>query len=313
MKPRSRLTDYAVYLVVRILVCILQGMPMHAGRAFGNGLAWLAYRIDRRHREAAYDNLRHAFPGRYTEAQLRRLVLDTYRHFTGIFIEMIYFPRILRVTNYKKYVRFENMQESIQAFVSGQPVLIVTGHFGNWEMAGYALGLVGFKTYAIARPLDNPYLERFAKRFRQRTGQTLLAKNGDFDRIEAVLDSGGILATLGDQDAGQRGLFVDFFHRPASTHKAIALLALEHHATLTVCVARKTGEPTQYVIQSEDLLAPEAIDAEPGSVRGITQRFTSALERLIRLDPKQYFWLHRRWKHQPKNAASRSRGGSEAA
>jgi len=306
MKPRSRLADYAVYLLVRVLVCILQGMPMNAGRALGNGLAWLAFHIDKRHREAALENLRHAVPDRYPEPQLRELVRDTYRHFAGILIEMVYFPRMLRVTNYKKYVRFENMQETIKALTSGRPVLIVTGHFGSWEMAGYALGMVGFKTYAIARPLDNPHLERFAKQFRQRTGQTLLAKKGDFERIEEILKGGGIISTLGDQDAGQRGLFVDFFNRPASTHKAIALLALEHKATLTVCVARKLGEPANYVIQSEALMTPADLDAEPGSVRGITQRFTSALERLIRLDPKQYFWLHRRWKHQPALKKSKS-------
>jgi len=279
---------------------------MNAGRALGNGLAWLAFHIDKRHREAALENLRHAVPDRYPEPQLRELVRDTYRHFAGILIEMVYFPRMLRVTNYKKYVRFENMQETIKALTSGRPVLIVTGHFGSWEMAGYALGMVGFKTYAIARPLDNPHLERFAKQFRQRTGQTLLAKKGDFERIEEILKGGGIISTLGDQDAGQRGLFVDFFNRPASTHKAIALLALEHKATLTVCVARKLGEPANYVIQSEALMTPADLDAEPGSVRGITQRFTSALERLIRLDPKQYFWLHRRWKHQPALKKSKS-------
>jgi Kdo2-lipid IVA lauroyltransferase/acyltransferase len=306
MKPRSRLADYAVYLIVRMLVCVLQGMSFSTGRNFGSALAWLAYHIDKRHRRVALENLRHAFPGRFSEPQLQQLVLDCYRHFAAILIEMIYFPRILRVTNYKKYVRFENMAEAVRCFVSGRPMLIVTGHFGNWEMAGYALGLVGFKTYAIARPLDNPYLESFAKRFRERTGQTLLAKKGDFERIEQILKEGGIISTLGDQDAGQRGLFVNFFNRPASTHKAIALLALEHRAALAVCVARKTAEPIQYVVHCEDLMTPANLDAEPGAVRGITQRFTSALERLIRLDPKQYFWLHRRWKHQPAAKKSKS-------
>src|SRR5205085_11965591 len=113
--------------------------------------------------------------------------------------------------------------------LSGRPVLCVTGHFGNWELAGYSLGLVGCPTHAIARPLDNPYVDRFLRTFRERTGQKLLAKRGDFDNMEKLLQDGGLLATLADQDAGQRGIFVDFFGRPASTHKAVALMAIRYN------------------------------------------------------------------------------------
>src|SRR5258706_16456245 len=98
-----------------------------------------------------------------------------------------------------------------EVLLSGRPVLFVTGHFGNWEVAGMAFGLVGFRSHAIARPLDNPYVDDLLRSFRERTGQKLLAKQGDFANIEALLKSGGILATLADQDAGPRGLFVDFF------------------------------------------------------------------------------------------------------
>jgi KDO2-lipid IV(A) lauroyltransferase len=117
--------------------------------------------------------------------------------------------------------------------------------------------------------------------------------------MEEVMRGGGIISTLGDQDAGQRGLFVEFFGRPTSTHKAIALLALEHQAHISVCAAHKIGEPMRYVIDCSDHLSHAELLAEPGGVRGITQRFTRAFERLVRLDPRQYFWLHRRWKHQP--------------
>src|SRR5208282_4553765 len=98
----------------------------------------------------------------------------------------------------------------------------------------YVLGLLGVKSYAVARPLDNPYLEDFLRRFRERTGQKLLAKRGDFEQMQTILGKGGIIATLGDQDAGQRGLFVDFFGRPASTHKAMAVLALEYNVPILV-------------------------------------------------------------------------------
>jgi KDO2-lipid IV(A) lauroyltransferase len=124
--------------------------------------------------------------------------------------------------------------------------------------------------------------------------------------MQAILAGGGVIATLGDQDAGQRGLFVDFFGRPASTHKAVALLALEHHVPLAVVGVRKVGEPLRYQLLIEDIILPEEYESQPGAVPAITQRFTSALERLVRQAPEQYFWLHRRWKHQPAKARRRA-------
>jgi Kdo2-lipid IVA lauroyltransferase/acyltransferase len=195
-------------------------------------------------------------------------------------------------------VRLVHGERVIDAMLSGRPLLIVTGHYGNWEMAGYVIGLAGFRTHAIARPLDNPFLDDFLRAFRERTGQRLLAKHGDFDKMQALLDSGGVIATLADQDAGQRGLFVDFFGRPASTHKAVALMAIEHRVPMVVVGTPKING--QYHISSADVIFPEDYDQSPDAVRKITQRFTTDLEDLVRLAPEQYFWVHRRWKHQPQ-------------
>ncbi len=298
-KPRSRIGDFAAYLLVRFAVCVLQSLPLEAGRAFARFLAWLAYRIDRRHREVALDNLRQAFPGQYTQVQLNDLVKAVCRHFGELLVEIVHLPRKLHPHNWRRYIEVNHGREVVGALLSGRPLLIVTGHFGNWEMAGYALAMLGFKTYAIARPLDNPHLDRFLRRFRERTGQKLLAKKGELERIESILKEGGVICTLADQDAGQRGLFVDFFGRPASTHKAIALLALEHRATLLVSGARRVGWPLRYIIETTDIIRAEDYEQFRDPVRELTQRFTTGLEKLARLDVRQYFWLHRRWKHQP--------------
>jgi KDO2-lipid IV(A) lauroyltransferase len=298
-KNRSRAADYAVYMVVRILVCLIQMLSWRLAESFAGWLAWLAYRVDRRHRLVALDNLRHAFPGRHSDAELDSLVRATYRHFAGLLTEIILTPRKLHICNWKEHVELPQDQIVVDRLLSGRPLLIVTGHFGNWELAGYVLGLLGFTTHAIARPLDNPYLDAFLRRFREHTGQEILAKHGDFDQMQDLLARGGVLATLGDQDAGQRGMFVEFFGRPASTHKAIALMALEYHVPIAVCGAARVGQPLRYRIECEDVILPEEYAAQPGAVKVITQRFTRALQRLVCRHPEQYFWLHRRWKHQP--------------
>ena len=118
--------------------------------------------------------------------------------------------------------------------------------------------------------------------------------------MQGILQEKGVICTLADQDAGRHGLFVDYFGRPASTHKAIALLSIHHNAVLVVCGAQRVGEPLQYAIRVMDVIDPGEYEHDSRAVRVITQRFTRALEALVRLDPAQYFWLHRRWKHQPQ-------------
>jgi Kdo2-lipid IVA lauroyltransferase/acyltransferase len=291
--------DYAVYVAVRLVVCVLQALPPAGARAVALGLAWLAHRVDRRHRTVARDNLRHAFPGRYPDAELDALVRAVYRHFCTVGLEIVRLPRKLHVTNWRDFVELDAGGRMVDVLTCGRPVLMVTGHFGNWEMGGYVLGLFGFRTSGVARRLDNPHLDRFLLRFRQGTGQTILDKNTDYLRIQQVLATGGVLGMLADQDAGARALFVDFFGRPASTFKSIALLALEYNALLMVMGVPKVGEPMRYRVVCEDVIDPAEYADRPDAAKAITQRYTAALERLVRRHPDQYFWLHRRWKHQP--------------
>jgi KDO2-lipid IV(A) lauroyltransferase len=302
-KERSNLADFAVYLLVRVVVCCIQSLSLPMAYRLAEMLAWLSYRVDRRHRLVAAENLCRAFPERFGDAAAcDGMVRDVYRHCCKLLVEIIHLPRRMHASTWRRYVELDNGKQIIDTLLSGRPVMIVTGHFGNWEMSGYILAMFGFRTHAIARPLDNPYLDGFLRQFRERTGQKLLAKKGDFDQMETILKSGGVLGTLGDQDAGQRGLFVDFFGRPASTHKAIALLSLEHQVPLMIGGARRIGEPLRYRTWVEDMVFPEDYAARPDAVTAITQRFTTALERIVRKAPAQYFWLHRRWKHQPAKA-----------
>jgi KDO2-lipid IV(A) lauroyltransferase len=305
-KARSRVADYAVYLVLRTFVCLVQAMSLAMGRKLAAGLAWVVYKLDKRHRTVARDNLRQAFPGAYNEAQLDALVLAVIRHFCTVAIEIIHLPRVFHQTNWRRFVTLPNGPTLLDPLLSGRPLMLVTGHFGNWELGGFILGALGFKTYAIARTLDNPYVDWFLRvKFREKTGQQILSKDEDYERIKQVLANNGVLATLADQDAGQRGLFVDFLGRPASTHKAVALLSMAYKVPLAVIGTAKVSEPMRYAVLVEDVIYPEEYDGQPDAVRQITQRFSAALERLVRRYPQQYFWLHRRWKHQPLVKARR--------
>jgi len=299
-KKEIPLLNYFIYLLVRLFVCAIQAIPLETGKSFATGLAWLIYQLDKRHRQVAHDNLTLAFPELVNDYHKRdKIVRKVLQHFCTLLIEIVHLPRIMNNRTWRDFLDLGDNPIIVEALLKKRPLMIVTGHLGNWEMAGFSLGLLGFTTHAIARTLDNPYLEKFLKDFRERTGQKLLAKKGDFEQMTHILAAGGTIATLADQDAGPRGQFVQFFGRPASTHKAIALLAMEFNVPMAVVGVPRIGKPMKYKVICEDLIDPEEYAGRPDALHAITQRYTSALERMIRKYPEQYFWLHRRWKHQP--------------
>lgn len=302
-KQRKLWLDWLVAMLVRSAVCVLQALPTSFANGAAELMAKLAYRIDKRHRRVAAENVGFAFPEK-TADEIDALVRRCFRHCGLLLIEIALLPRKLQVENWRTYADLIPADRILDCLLSDRPLLIVTAHFGNWELAGFTLGRLGFKTFAIARVLDNPYLETFLKRFRQATGQTIIAKKDDFERLAAVMMSGGKVATLGDQDAGPRGVFVEFLGRPASSHKAVALLAMQFDAKMIVIGVTRTAENFQrglgrYEIICEESIDPRDYSTRPDAVKAITQRYHDALARLIRRHPEQYFWLHRRWKSQP--------------
>jgi KDO2-lipid IV(A) lauroyltransferase len=149
------------------------------------------------------------------------------------------------------------------------------------------------------RPLDNVYLNEFVVKTRRTHGLTLLDKKGAMTAAEGVIRQGSLLAFIGDQDAGRKGLFVDFFGRPASTYKSIGLLAMATGAPIIVGYARRRGNSPRYDIGVQRIIRPEEWERQDDPLRWITETYTSAIESIAREDPEQYLWIHRRWKSKP--------------
>lgn len=317
-KPRNRTADFAVYLAVRFVVCVIQALPPRLAYALADAVAWLVYRAVGRRREIALANIREAFPElRGDPVAADRLVREMFRHFIRAAFESAFVARKLTLNTWRRHFVLPHGARLLPRLQNDRPTLIVSGHLGNWELAGISLGLFGYHTHAIARTLDNPHLERYIRKFRTSTGQGIIAKNGDFADLTQILKSGGKVAVLADQDAGPRGAFVNYFGRLASTHKSIALLAMQHDAVLVVVGVPRVNradyaqhpdrdvldglDPMFYAVTCEDVIDPReyAGISRTATVKAITQRYTSALEALVRRHPEQYFWLHRRWKTQP--------------
>ena len=290
-----RVLDYLVYLVVRVLICIIQAISLQTGHRLAQHLAWLSCRVLKIRRQVVDDNLRHAFP-EHTPLQRRQVAERMWEHLFLLLVEVAHARHKIHETNWRDYVQLAEVGPLLRMMLSGRPVLIVTAHFGNFEIGGFLLGILGFPTFTVARDLDNPHLDRLVGRFRAATGQTIVSKNGQFERIVAALEAGGTMTLLADQYAGPKGCWVQFFGRPASAHKAIALLSLDHDAPVAVCSVRRLARPLQFEMRLLAMLDPRDLDRSSDPIRALTQWYTSRLEEMIRQAPEQYWWLHRRWK-----------------
>ncbi|MBI2805989.1 MAG: lysophospholipid acyltransferase family protein [Planctomycetes bacterium] len=303
-KQRRWWLDYGLYVVLRLVGCILLAMPLEAALWLIRVLASIACAVDHRHRQVALENLRQSFPGVYTEEQLHQLTAGVYQHFGIMLLELLLIPRRMGSRRWREELVETFSPELRQALDSGRPILITTAHYGNWELTAFILRFYGKIAHIVARPMDNPFLDDMMTRFRECLGHKVLSKHGDLARMREILAAGGTLCTLADQSAGHRGLFVDFFGRPASTHKVIAYLARRTRALVLVGGAQSLGKPLKYTVRTTDIIDPDDYAKHPDPVFAITQRMTHAVEKLIRFDPRQYLWLHQRWKYRPPVAKS---------
>jgi KDO2-lipid IV(A) lauroyltransferase len=297
--------DFAVYVFIRVLIGLVRAVPLSVCGRGAEVLATLAARVLRIRQHVVDENLRIAFP-KLTEPERAEIAWKMWRHLFLMCAEIAHTPRKVHRTNWREHSRIVDLESFVRTLLSGRPLVVISAHYGNFELGGYLMGLFGFPTYTVARKLDNPYLDQFINRFRGRTGQYILEKQGSGTEIKQVLDAGGILTLLGDQSAGKKGCWVKFFGRPASTHKAVSLFSLGSDAPTMVSYARRIGRPLEYEVGPQAIVDP----LEPGftlrTVPLLAQWYTDQLEDLIREAPEQYWWLHRRWKGQPTARAAKS-------
>jgi len=295
---RQKAADYLAYLVLRLLIACVQALPSRACESIAAGLATLFTRLVPMRRRVLRENLQIAFPELSHERQ-HEIAWQMWRHLFLMVMEIAHTPRKLHRTNWRALVNIPQVETIIRTMYTTRPAVVISGHYGNFELGGYLMGLFGFPTHTVARKLDNPYVDKFVNEFRGRTGQHMLPKQGSGEVIEELLGNGGALTLLGDQAAGDKGCWAPFFGKLASTHKAVALFSLSFEAPTMVVGVRRRERMLRYEIEVADLLDPGAKDFPHAGVQPMTEWYTNCLEHLIRQGPEQYWWVHRRWKGNP--------------
>lgn len=309
-KLRSAILDSlqtSKYLAARVGVAVASVPSLRVSRNTAQSLAGVYARLQPRHMERARRNVAAAFP-EYSPEQVDDVALRSIKHFFMFGAEFAYVQRMLTEDGWARHITPGPLGPGLRSLIKSGPAVLITGHVGNWEILGYTIALLGFPMHAVYRPLDVPALDRWVRGTRSRRGLELVDKFGVVRRLPVLAAAGAPLGLVADQNGGDRGVFVPYFNRLTSTYKSIGLLAMQIGARVVCGFARRrpiseTRDPDLlgYSLEVTDDFGPEDWATHPDPLFYLTARYRRAIEKMIRLAPEQYLWMHRIWRSRPRH------------
>jgi len=296
--PR-RLRGVLLAALLRGLAAVLSPLSWAAAERCGRALGALAWRLGRRDRRRALDHLAIAFPD-LAPAARRALARDCFRHQGMNLAECLHLlGRDCREV--AAHVEVEGWEEVERARAEDRPLLIVTGHCGNWELLAALINCRGLGMAVVARALEEPELQALLAGLRDRFGTATIERGGEgaARAILGRLRRGGVLGMLIDQDTKVDGVWVPFFGRPAFTPVGPAKIALRQRAAVVPAFIERlpAGRGTRGTRHLARFHPAMDLPGDPGEA---TAAMTRAVEDQIRRRPEQWVWMHRRWRRQPE-------------
>jgi len=299
-KDQGPIATWSQYLGARLAAMGLTMFNIETNLYTAASVGRAMYTWDKRHRERASRSIASAFP-EWSDDKVQAVCRDSFEHFVQLAFEVIHTPRLLTQNAIKHRATAGNLGPALEILDAGKPVILLTGHLGNWEVLGYLLALLGYEIDAVARPIDNPLINDWLLGIREQKGMRIITKWNATDRMLQVLGGGGALGFIADQNAGDKGMFVPFFGRLASSYKSIGLLAIREEVPIVCGYAHRTGPGFHYEVGVADTIMPEDWQDRPDPLYYVTARYARAIETMVRMRPHQYLWMHRRWKSRPRH------------
>ena len=295
VKPRLR--HWVQYAAGRGVLAALGAVPFGAARRVGRWLGHLGYRPFGVRRNVVERQIAAAFP-EASGASVAAMVRDAYGHFGEVLIETALLPRLGRQGILDLFEGAEGFEAIQEAQAAGKGIILITGHFGNWELAGAYVAARGIPIEVIVRRMNHPLFDSYVTRTRQGAGMIVVYDHDAVKRTPRAFKAGHAVAFVADQGVlGLASTFVPFFGRPAKTPRGPAVFALRLRLpTFFVAAVREPRGTYRCVVTPVEI--PDTGDRE-ADVDTVVARYTSILESWVRRYPGQYFWHHRRWKRQP--------------
>lgn len=285
------------YLLFASVARLLQLLPLGAVRGLARGVAHAVFVLLPVRKKLTMLQLRRAFPDT-PDAEIRRIARGSYVNLMTTIFEMMWTPR-LNADNLPRVLRIHNHDVVEHARRRGSGVIMMSGHFGNWEwLSTGASQLMGFNVTVVVHPIHNPAVDTLVEGWRQSMGNRVVDMGLSIREIIRALRNREVVAMLADQSGPSGSLYVRFFGHYAATYEGPATFALRTGAPVIMSFAVR-GDDGNYDVLQEEIPTADLRGLTDANLHELTRRHVRALERMIRRYPDQWLWQHKRWKHVP--------------
>ena len=299
-RRRSTALDRLAFLALRATMAMLAALPLAWAVRAAAGAGLVVYAVAGPLRRIGMRNLAIAFPDR-SLAERRRILRTSLANLGRMVAEMAHLPR-MTADDLRTMVVFED--EAWWAENIGRPretgVLVLSGHFGNWELLVFAQGMRGFPVSMVHRTVANPFVDRWLNAVRGRAGTRLVRKRHAAGGVLRALHEHQLLVLPFDQNSTRGlGVFADFFGVPASTNSGIARLALRTGAPIVPVFIVREGRQARHRVHVLPIMYAQRSENLEADVKRVTQEMSDVFEGMVRRFPEQWLWVHKRWKTRP--------------
>jgi KDO2-lipid IV(A) lauroyltransferase len=293
------------YAGLRAAVATLSAVGWRRASSLGGALGRLGYSPFGVRRRVVERQIAAAFP-EWNADRVAQVARGSYDHLGRLAVETALMPSLGKKGILDLVSRTTGWDLVEGAIAAKRGVLLIAGHFGNWEVSGAYIAARGVPVDVIVRRMSNPIFDRYLNQTRADLGMTVVYDADAVRRTTRSLKEGRAIGFLADQGVlNLASTHVPFFGRPAKTPRGPAVFTLRYHAP-TLFVAAVREPDGRFHLSFEDVPYEETGDRER-DVDGIVASYTRILEGMVRKTPEQYFWQHRRWKHQPPDTPAELR------
>ena len=299
MITRKALRRYIKYGFLVLMIRVLLGTTRMLPRSFTKGLfgrlGGLAFWMLKGERIKTIRNLTIAYGQTKSEAEIRDMAREVFVNLGITAAEFVIKWNARTREDFFSDLKVTGTEHFRNAYKGGNGFICVTGHIGCWEAIPWAISMLGYPAGAIGRAHSNKKLNDLIVKSRERAGFKLLPLGSSYKTIVNFLKENHGLGMLIDVDTSVKGIFLDFYGKPAYTPVGAAMLALDAGAGALPIVYLKEEDNTFHLIIGEEFMIQRSGKRED-DIRANTEMFHKWLEKVIQEHPTQWVWMHERWK-----------------
>jgi KDO2-lipid IV(A) lauroyltransferase len=296
----KNITEYALFFPIN---AVARRLSFRGAGRLGSILGAGGFSLLRYRRSVSLENLRRAFPGE-SPGTLQAIAVGAYRGYGRALLEMLWSGGATQ-DQLRATMTLENPEVPLEALARGKGLILLSGHFGAWEFIVTSMSLrLGHPVTAIAQPQRNTFIDAIISANRNRFGSGTVSMHHSVREVLRLLREGRIVGMLGDQSGPKESVFIDFFGRPAATHRGAAAFSLKSGAPIVMFFFVRQPDGTYRAVYEE--VDRTGLNGSPEeNIIELTRRHTAVLERYIRRYPDHWLWMHKRWKHTPPSGPPR--------